>query len=50
MQSSPATVDAHMVVALRTMMIAATLLACYLMSRRYELARLRDASELEPNG
>jgi heme exporter protein C len=50
MQSSPATVDPHMVVALRTMMIAATLIACFLMSRRYELARLRDASELEPNG
>jgi uncharacterized membrane protein (DUF485 family) len=40
-----------MVVALRVMMIAFTLIAIYLMSRRYELARLEAAAErleLEP--
>ncbi|HUL04288.1 MAG TPA: cytochrome c biogenesis protein CcsA [Gemmatimonadales bacterium] len=44
-QSSPSTVDPRMVVALRTMMIAFALIAAYLMSRRYELARLQAASE-----
>ena len=50
-QSSPNTVDARMVVALRVMMIGFTLTAAYLMSRRYELARLEAAAErleLEP--
>jgi heme exporter protein C len=45
MQSSPATVDAHMVVALRAMMIAATLIAITLIARRYELARLEASRE-----
>jgi heme exporter protein C len=51
MQSSPNTVDPKMVVALRVMMIAFTVGATYLMSRRYELARLEGAAEqleLEP--
>jgi heme exporter protein C len=45
MQSSPATVDAHMVVALRVMMIAATLIAIALIAYRYELARLEANAE-----
>lgn len=44
-QSSPSTVDPRMVVALRVMMIAFALTAAYLMSRRYELARLQTANE-----
>ena len=44
-QSSPSTVDPRMVVALRVMMIAFALGAAYLMSRRYELARLQAAVE-----
>jgi heme exporter protein C len=50
-QSSPETVDPNMVVALRVMMVTFALLACYLMSRRYDLARLEDEAErveLEP--
>ena len=50
-QSSPNTVDPEMVVALRTMMVAFALGAAYLISRRYELARLEAAaeqSEVEP--
>jgi heme exporter protein C len=44
-QSSPNTVDPRMVVALRVMMVGFTLTAAYLMSRRYELARLEAAAE-----
>src|SRR5256885_185449 len=44
-QSSPSTVDPRMVVALRVMMIAFALGAAYLISRRYELARLQAAVE-----
>jgi len=44
-QSSPSTVDPRMVLALRVMMIAFALTASYLMSRRYELARLEAAAE-----
>ena len=50
-QSSPNTVDPRMVVALRVMMIAFALGASYLMSRRYEVARLEAGAEqleLEP--
>jgi heme exporter protein C len=50
-QSSPSTVDRPMVLTLRVMMIAFALIASYLMSRRYELARLQAAAEraeLEP--
>jgi heme exporter protein C len=50
-QSSPSTVDPRMVVALRVMMIAFTLIAIYLMSRRAEVSRLEAAAErleLEP--
>jgi heme exporter protein C len=50
-QSSPNTVDPKMVVALRVMMVAFALGASYLMSRRYEAARLESAAErleLEP--
>ena len=50
-QSSPNTVDSRMVVALRVMMIAFTLVTIYLMSRRAEVARLEAAAErslLEP--
>ena len=50
-QSTPNTVDPRMVVALRVMMVAFTLTAIYLMSRRYELARLEaeaERLELEP--
>ena len=44
-QSSPNTVDPTMVVALRVMMVTFALIACYLMSRRYELARLEGEAE-----
>lgn len=44
-QSSPSTVDPRMVVALRVMMIAFALGASYLMSRRYEVARLEASAE-----
>jgi heme exporter protein C len=44
-QSSPNTVDHTMVIALRVMMVAFALGACYLMSRRYEVARLEAAAE-----
>lgn len=44
-QSSPETVAPEMVVALRTMMVAFALLAAYLMSRRYTLARLEGQAE-----
>jgi heme exporter protein C len=44
-QSSPSTVDPHMVVALRVMMIAFGLMTAYFLSRRYELARLQAANE-----
>lgn len=44
-QSSPNTVDHSMVIALRVMMVAFALGACYLMSRRYEVARLEAAAE-----
>jgi heme exporter protein C len=50
-QSSPETVDPQIVLALRVMMIAFALLAVYLMSRRYMLARLegeRERVELQP--
>jgi heme exporter protein C len=47
-QSSPATVDPRMVVALRVMMVAAVLIAGSLIASRYELARLDDASERLP--
>jgi heme exporter protein C len=46
-QSSPATVDPRMVVALRAMMIAATLVATALIINRYELARLDSEKEIE---
>jgi heme exporter protein C len=45
MQSSPSTVDPHMVVALRVMMVTFALLACYLMAGRGELARLQGEAE-----
>lgn len=45
-QSSPNTVDHNMVIALRVMMLAFAFGACYLMSRRYEVARLEAAAEL----
>jgi heme exporter protein C len=45
--SSPETVDAAMVLPLRIMMIAFTLLAYYLMSRRYLLARAEGGAERE---
>jgi len=44
-QSSPATVDPRMVLALRVMMVAAVLIAGSLIASRYELARLDDADE-----
>jgi heme exporter protein C len=44
-QSSPATVDPRMVVALRAMMIAATLIAITLIATRYQLARLEGDQE-----
>ena len=46
-QSSPQTVDPQMVFPLRFMMTAFALLACYLMSRRYLLARLSGSAERE---
>jgi heme exporter protein C len=49
-QSSPATVDPEIVVALRVMMVAFAVLACYLIARRYQLAGLdgdRERLELE---
>jgi heme exporter protein C len=49
-QSSPATVDPEIVVALRVMMVAFAVLASYFIARRYELARLegdRERMELE---
>ncbi|HUK22596.1 MAG TPA: cytochrome c biogenesis protein CcsA [Gemmatimonadales bacterium] len=51
-QSSPNTVDHKMVVALRVMMVAFAAGACYLMSRRYEVARLEavvEQIEYEPD-
>lgn len=48
--SSPETVDPEIVVALRVMFVAFALLAAYLISRRYILARLegeRERSELQ---
>ena len=50
-QSSPETVDPQIVVALRVMFVAFALLAAYLISRRYALARLegeRERVELQP--
>jgi heme exporter protein C len=46
-QSSPATVDAAMVTPLRVMMTAFTLLAYYLMTRRYLLAAAEGGMERE---
>jgi len=49
-QSSPNTVDPDMVVALRVMFVAFALLAAYLISRRYALARVegeRERAELQ---
>jgi heme exporter protein C len=46
-QSSPETVDAAMVLPLRVMMIAFSLLAAYLMTRRYLLAEANAAAEHE---
>jgi len=49
-QSSPATVDPEIVVALRVMMVAFAVLASYLIARRYEVARLegdRERMELD---
>ena len=45
-QSSPATVDAAMVVALRTMMVTFLLLFIYLLTRRFMLARLEGETEM----
>jgi heme exporter protein C len=50
-QSSPETVDSEIVVALRVMMVAFALLATYLISQRYALARIegeRERMELQP--
>jgi heme exporter protein C len=50
-QSTPMTVDPRMVVALRVMFVAFALVAAYLISRRYALARTegeRERVELEP--
>lgn len=50
-QSSPATVDPQIVLALRAGFVAFALVAAYLISRRYLLARLegeRERMELEP--
>ena len=52
-QSSPETVDPEMVVALRVMFLAFSLVAIYLISRRYALARLegeRERVELQAEG
>ena len=46
-QSSPSTVDPSMVLPLRVMMIAFTLLALYLMSRRFLLAQAEAEAERE---
>ena len=46
-QSSPSTVDSAMVTPLRTMMIAFFFLTCYLMSRRYMVARAEGNAERE---
>lgn len=46
-QSNPQTVDPEMVLPLRFMMTAFALLACYLMSRRFLLARISSAAERE---
>jgi heme exporter protein C len=45
-QSSPETIDAPMVTALRVMMLAFLLLCVFLMTRRYMLARIRGEEEL----
>lgn len=50
-QSSPSTVDDEMVVVLRVMFVAFSLLAAYLISRRYLIARIegeRERLELQP--
>jgi heme exporter protein C len=52
-QSSPNTVAPQMVLALRVMMVGFGALACYLIARRYELARLQAVAEqleMEPEG
>ena len=52
-QSSPSTVDNEMVVVLRVMFVAFALLAAFLISRRYLVARLegeREQLELQPEG
>ena len=52
-QSSPSTVDNEMVVVLRVMFVAFALLAAFLISRRYLVARLegeREHLELQPEG
>jgi len=46
-QSSPATVDPRMVLPLRVMMVAFTLVACYLMSRRFLVAEMEGEAERE---
>src|ERR1041384_5459417 len=46
-QSSPQTVDSAMVRPLRVMIVAFTLLACYLMSRRYLVASAEAGAERE---
>ncbi|MBI4420227.1 MAG: cytochrome c biogenesis protein CcsA [Gemmatimonadetes bacterium] len=46
-QSSPATVDPRMVLPLRVMFVAFTLLALYLMSRRFLLAEVESEAEQE---
>jgi heme exporter protein C len=51
--SSPRTVDPEIVVALRVMFVAFALMAAYLISRRYALARLegeRERAELQAEG
>ena len=51
--SSPETVDPEIVTALRVMFVAFALVAAYLISRRYVLARLegeRERMELQPEG
>lgn len=52
-QSSPETVDPQIVTALRVMMVTFALIAAYLISRRYLLARIegeRERVELQPEG
>jgi heme exporter protein C len=46
-QSSPDTIDAPMVLALRVMMIAFVLLFLFMLTQRFMLARLRGEEELE---